>query len=75
MEELEKEQKFIELSGDKYEEYLGMKGGIIAIIEVISSGIDDDIQSYADEIVNSLHNLDNGDFYTYIYEAVCKVTE
>ena len=45
------------------------------MIEVIGSENDDDIQPYADEIVNSLHSLDNGDFYAYLYEAVCKVTE
>ena len=45
------------------------------MIDFISSEIEDDIQPYANEIVNLLHSLDNGDFYAYIYEAVCKVTE
>jgi hypothetical protein len=45
------------------------------MIEEICSGEEDDIQLFADEIVNLLHSLDDGKFYAYINQAVCEFTQ
>ena len=45
------------------------------MIEDICKKKEDDPQIFANQIVDYLHELDNKEFYAYIYEAVCKVTE
>ena len=45
------------------------------MIEGICKKKEDDPQIFAGEIIKNLHELDNKEFYAYIYEAVCKVTE
>ena len=45
------------------------------MIEDIFNKKEYDPKIFAGQIVNDLHSLDNKEFYAYIYEAVCKVTE